>query len=137
MKKFLFILPVLFFFQNSIAEIIVFKDCNSENFSYEKNEYILNLNKGLMTRNFTYSEESYRKLRLNDLSAKKENTSSKGIIVDEDLIVSEITGYPAFYTQLIFNKSDKSIKIKTVLNNTEGVSLISRCKDIIQYKKQI
>ena len=44
-----------------------------------------------MTRNFTYSEESYRKLRLNDLSAKKENTSSKGIIVDEDLIVSEIT----------------------------------------------
>ena len=31
---------------------------------------------------------------------------------------------------------EKNIKIKTVLNNTEGVSLISKCKKIVKYKKQ-
>ena len=52
------------------------------------------------------------------------------------LIVTEITGYPAFYTQLVFNDMEKNIKIKTVLNNTEGVSLISKCKKVIKFKKQ-
>ena len=39
-------------------------------------------------------------------------------------------------TQLIFDEIEKSIKIKTVLNNTEGVSLISKCQKIVKYKKQ-
>ena len=31
---------------------------------------------------------------------------------------------------------NSSIKIKTVLNNTEGVSLITKCDNIINYKKE-
>jgi|TARA_B110000967_G_C18717938_1_gene476114 hypothetical protein len=54
----------------------------------------------------------------------------------DGLIVPEVAGYPAFYTQLILNEIEKSIKIKTVFNNTEGISLISICKKIIKYKKQ-
>jgi len=137
MKEILLILTVLFFFQKLNAEIIVFKDCNSNQYKYEKNDYTLYLNNELMTREFVYSEESYEKLRLNDITVKKKNKTIKSVSKIDGLIVSEIAGYPAFYTQLIFDELDKSIKIKTVLNNTEGVSLISTCQKIIKYKKQI
>ena len=136
MKKTLIIIPILFLFQNLSAEIIVFKDCSSEQYKYEKNDYTIDLQKELMTRDFIYSEESYKKLRLNDMTIKKENKTSKGVAKIAGLIVSEISGYPAFYTQLIFDDLEKSIKIKTVLNNTEGVSLISKCQKIIRFKKQ-
>ena len=136
MKKTLIIIPILFLFQNLTAEIIVFKDCSSEQYKYEKNDYTLDLKKELMTREYTYSEESYKKLKLNDIETKKENITTKRVAEVDGLIVSEIAGYPAFYTQLIFNELEKSIKIKTVLNNTEGVSLISKCQKIIKFKKQ-
>jgi len=136
MKKKLLIIPILFLFQNLTAEIIVFKDCSSEQYKYDKNDYILDLKKKLMTREFIYSEESYKKLRLNDMTTEKENKTTKTVAKINDLIVSEIAGYPAFYTQLIFNELEKTVKIKTVLNNTEGVSLISKCQKIIKFKKQ-
>jgi len=132
MKKTLLIISVLFFFQNLIAETIVFKDCSSENYNYDKNDYILDLEKELMTREFIYSKDSFKKLKLNDITIKKENKTHKGITKVDDLIISEITGYPTFYTQLVFNELEKNIKIKTVLNNTEGVSLISKCQKIIK-----
>ena len=137
MKKTLIIIPILFLFQNLAAEIIVFKDCSSDQYEYEKNDYTIDLKKELMTREFIYSDESYKKLRLNDITIKKENKTTKGVAKVDDLIVSEISGYPAFYTQLIFDDLEKSIKIKTVLNNTEGVSLISKCQKIIKFKKQV
>ena len=136
MKKTLLIIPVLFFFQCLAAETIIFKDCSSENYNYEKNNYILDLEKELMTREFIYSKGSYEKLRLNDITIKKENKTTKSVTKIDGLIVSEVTGYPAFYTQLIFNEMEKSIKIKTVLNNTEGLSLISKCQKIEKYKKK-
>lgn len=137
MKEILLILTILFFFQKSNAEIIVFKECNSSQYKYEKNDYTLDLNNELMTREFVYSKESYEKLRLNDITIKKINKTTKGVSKIDGLIVSEIAGYPAFYTQLVFNELDKSIKIKTVLNDTEGISLISTCRKIIKYKKKV
>ena len=137
MKNFLSIVPILFFFQTLDAEIIIFKDCSSEEFNYEKNDYILDLENELMTREFIYSQDTFKKLRLNDINTKKDNKTSKRVARLDDLIVSEIAGYPAFYTQLIFNELEKSIKIKTILNNTEGVSVLSTCKDVIKYKKQV
>ena len=136
MKKTLFIILLIFNFNILNADIIIFKNCKNKNYTYEKNEYILDIDKGMMTREFTYDEESYKKLRLNDINVKKENITSKGIVEDNDLIVSEISGYPAFYTQMIFDKKDSSIKIKTVLNNTEGISLIAKCDNIDKYKKE-
>jgi|TARA_B110000444_G_C18719276_1_gene537625 hypothetical protein len=136
MKKILLILPFLFLSQNLIAEIIIFKDCDNDRYSYDKNEYTLDLEKKLMTRNFIYSEKTFEELRRNDIVTKKENITTKGVTKIKNLIVSEIAGYPAFYTQLIFNEKEKSIKIKTVLNKTEGVSLISNCKEIIKFNKE-
>jgi len=116
------------------AEILVFKNCTSKDYDFEKNDYKLDLKKGQMIREFTYTDETYERLRLNDMRVKKENTSTKGITKENGEIISEISGYPAFYTQMIFDTFDKTIKLKSVLNNTEGISVLSNCEKIIKYK---
>ena len=136
MKKVFFVLFFQLLSIPSIAEILIFQNCKSNDYIYEKNDYVLDLEKGLMTREFIYSDESYKKLRLNDISIKKNNTTNKRIAEENDLYVSEISGYPAFYTQLIFNKRKANVKIRTVLNNTEGESLLSECETVVNYKKE-
>ena len=116
------------------AEILVFKNCTSENYEFEKNDYKIDINKGVMIREFTYTDETYERLRLNDMRVEKENTTAKGITKENGEIISEISGYPAFYTQMIFDTFDKTIKLKSVLNNTEGISILSNCEKIIKYK---
>ena len=105
MKQLLLIFFLVLIITDSKTEIFIFKDCKNDNYNYEKNEYILDLDKGIMTREFIYDDESYQKLRLNDINVKKKNITNKGIAKEGDLIVSEISGYPAFFTQMIFNIS--------------------------------
>ena len=128
---------ILFFFIYSnylFAEILVFKNCKSKNYEFEKNEYRLDIDQGLMTREFIYTDETYERLRFDDIRVKKENETTRVIIRENGLIISEISGYPAFYTQMIFDTFDKTIKLKSVLNNSEGISIISNCEKIIKYK---
>ena len=131
--RFLFVLMICFP-SVLLAEILVFKNCTSKNYDFEKNDYKLDLKKGQMIREFTYTDETYERLRLNDMRVEKENTSTKGITKENGEIISEISGYPAFYTQMIFDTFDKTIKLKSVLNNTEGISILSNCEKIIKYK---
>ena len=134
MRKILLILLFQLLFSSSLAEILVFKNCTNEDYSFEKNEYKLDVENGIMTRDSIYSDETYKRLRLNDARVKKENSNTKEITKVDGQIISEISGYPAFYTQMIFDSFDKSIKIRSVLNNTEGISVISKCEKIIKYK---
>ena len=130
-----FIIFFFFLFSSSLsAEILVFKNCKSEDYEFEKNEYKINIDKGVMTREFIYTDETYQSLRLNDIRVQKENTSTKGVVMENGKIITEISGYPAFYTQMIFDTFDKTIKLKSVLNNTEGISILSNCEKIIKYK---
>lgn len=131
--RFLFVLMICFP-SILLAEILVFKNCTSKDYDFEKNDYKLDLKKGQMIREFTYTDETYERLRLNDMRVEKENTSTKGITKENGEIISEISGYPAFYTQMIFDTFDKTIKLKSVLNNTEGISILSNCEKIIKYK---
>ena len=131
--RFLFVVMICFP-SFLFAEILVFKNCTSEDYDFEKNDYKLDLKKGQMTREFTYTDETYERLRLNDIRVEKENTSTKGITKENGEIISEISGYPAFYTQMIFDTFDKTIKLKSVLNNTEGISILSNCEKIIKFK---
>ena len=131
--RFLFVL-IICFPSVLLAEILVFKNCTSKDYDFEKNDYKLDLKKGQMIREFTYTDETYERLRLNDMRVEKENTSTKGITKENGEIISEISGYPAFYTQMIFDTFDKTIKLKSVLNNTEGISILSNCEKIIKYK---
>ena len=134
MKKILLILFFQLSFFPSLADILIFKNCTNEDFTFKKNEYRLDVEKGIMIREFIYSDETYERLRLNDARVEKKNTTTKGITKIDGQIISEISGYPAFYTQMIFDTFDKTIKIKSVLNNTEGISVVSKCEKIIKYK---
>jgi phage terminase large subunit len=116
------------------SEILVFKNCTNKDYKFEKNEYKIDIDKGIMIRDFIYTDETYEILRMNDMRIKKENTSTKRVAKENGEIMTEISGYPAFYTQMIFDTFDKTIKLKSVLNNTEGVSILSNCEKIIRYK---
>ena len=134
MRKILIILLLQLSFSSSFAEILVFKNCTSEDYEFEKNEYKIDIAKGIMIRDFVYTDDTYERLRMNDMRVKKENISTKGVTMENGEIVTEISGYPAFYTQMIFDTFDKTIKLKSVLNNTEGISILSNCEKIVKYK---
>ena len=134
MKKKFILICVLLFSSSLSAEILVFKNCKSEDYEFEKNEYKIDINKGIMIREFVYTDETYQRLRMNDMRVQKENTTTKGVTEENGEIITEISGYPAFYTQMIFDTFDKTIKLKSVLNNTEGISILSNCEKIIKFK---
>ena len=134
MKKKFIVIWFFLFFSSLSAEILVFKNCTSEDYKFEKNEYKIDIDQGLMTREFVYTDETYQRLRMNDIRVKKKNTSTKEVTRENGEIITEISGYPAFYTQMIFDTFDKTIKLKSVLNNTEGISILSNCEKIIKYK---
>ena len=134
MRKILIILLLQLSFSSSFAEILVFKNCTSEDYEFEKNEYKIDIAKGIMIRDFVYTDDTYERLRMNDMRVKKENISTKGVTMENGEIVTEISGYPAFYTQMIFDTFDKTIKLRSFLNNSEGISILSNCEKILKYK---
>jgi len=124
------------FFKHVCSEIIILSDCDSKKDGFLKNEYILDLNKSIMTRNYVYNQKTYEKYKVTDLSVKKENSLTRFIYTEQEKILTDKIGYPQFYTQLLFEKNNPIIKIKTVINNEEGVSIISNCKKIENFQKE-
>ena len=55
----------------SLAEKIILSSCDNEKDTFLKNEYIIDFEKSIMTRNFIYNNKTYKKLKLTDLSVKK------------------------------------------------------------------
>ena len=127
---------VLFSFKNSYGEIIILSSCNNKKDGFLKNEYILDLEKLLMTRDYVYNGKTYKKYRVTDLSVKKKNTLTKSIYQEDDKILTDKVGYPQFYTQLVFKIDNPNIMIKTVINNEEAISLLSECKKIERFQKE-
>ena len=130
------ILFTLFTANNLNAEIIILSSCDNKKDGFLKNEYILDLEKSLMTRNFVYNNKTFKKYRITDLSVKKENTFTKFIYQEDDKILTDKVGYPQFYTQLLFEIDNPNIMIKTVINNEEAVSLMSTCRKIERFEKE-
>ena len=87
-----------------------------------------------MVREFIYTDETYERLRINDIRVKKENITTKEILMENGMIISEISGFPTFYTQLIFDTFDKTIKIKSILNDHECIRILSNCEKLIKYE---
>ena len=118
------------------SEIIVMSKCDDKQDEFLKNEYILNLNELIMTRNYVYKEKTYQKYRLTDLSVKKSNSYVQNIYEEDGKILTHKHGYPQFYTQILFEKDKKEILMRTVLNDEEGLSKISTCKKIEKFEKE-
>ena len=76
MKKNKFSIFFLSFFFLSLdnfaySEIMILSKCKNLKDGFIKNEYILDLEKSLMTRNYVYDSKTYKKYRITDLSVKK------------------------------------------------------------------
>ena len=139
MKKnnFLIFSIILINFQTIVfSETMILTGCMNLNDGFIKNEYILDFEKSLMTRNYVYDTKTYKKHRITDLSIKKENTLEKFLYMDKDLIFTDKVGYPQFYTQLVFKKNDLMINIKTVINGEEAISKISTCNNVEIFEKE-
>ena len=135
--NFLYLIILSSFTVNNLnAEIIILSSCDNKKDGFLKNEYILDLEKSLMTRNYVYNEKTFKKYRVTDLSVKKENSLTKFIYRQDNNILTDKVGYPQFYTQLLFEIDNPIIKIKTVINNEEAVSLMSKCKKIERFEKE-
>jgi hypothetical protein len=135
--NFLYLIIISSFTVSSLnAEIIILSSCDNKKDGFLKNEYILDLEKSLMTRNFVYNNKTFKKYRVTDLSIKKENTLTKFIYQENDKILTDKIGYPQFYTQLLFEIDNPNIMIKTVINNEEGISFMSSCKKIERFEKE-
>ncbi len=118
------------------SKIIVLSKCDHKVDEFLKNEYILNLDELIMTRNYVYTEKTYKKYRITDLSVKKSNTYVRNIYEEDDKIFTLRHGYPQFYTQILFYKEKPEIFMKSVLNDIEGISKISTCKKIEKFDGQ-
>ena len=115
---------------------MILTKCKNLNDSFIKNEYILDFEKSLMTRNYVYDNKTYEKHRMTDLSIKKDNVLEKFIYKDDNLILTDKVGYPQFYTQLLFEKNNPIIRIKTVINNEEGTTKLSTCGKVDVFEEE-
>ena len=134
--KIVIILFELFPAQQLKSEVIIMSLCDDQQDEFIKNEYILNLNELIMTRNYIYKEKTYQKYRITDLSVKKKNSYVRNIYEENGKILTHKHGYPQFYTQILFEKGKQEIFMKTVLNDEVGISKISTCKKIEKFKKE-
>jgi len=135
--KFWIILIFLLNFQTVVfSEIMLLTGCKNLNDSFVKNEYILDLEKSLMIRKYVYDNKTYKKHKRTDLSIKKNNTLERFLYEDKNLIFTDRIGYPQFYTQLVFEKNNPVIKIKTVINGEEAISKVSTCNNVELFEKE-
>ena len=139
-NRFFYLLIFLYFLSYSFnavkSEIIILSDCDDKQDEFLKNEYIFNLNELIMTRNYIYKENTFKKYKITDLSIKKSNSYVRNIYEEDGKILTHKHGYPQFYTQIYFEKEKKEIFMKTVLNNEEGISKISTCKKIEKFSNE-
>ena len=135
-KYLVFLFFIILPSQNLKSEIIIMSACDDQQDEFLKNEYILNLNELIMTRNYVYKEKTYKKHKLTDLSIKKSNSYVRNIYEENGKILTHKHGYPQFYTQLLFEKNNPIIKIKTVINNEEGLTKASTCNKVEVFEKK-
>ena len=129
---FFLILP----FTSLKSEIIILSVCDDKQDEFLKNEYILNLNELIMTRNYVFNQKTYQKYRNTDLSVKKSNSYVRNIYEEDGKILTLKHGYPQFYTQILFEKDKQEIFIKAVLNDIESISKVSTCEKIEKFDNQ-
>ena len=85
MKQLILIFILTLVITKSKSEMLIFKDCKNDNYTFEKNEYILNLDTGLMTREFIYDKDDPTKKRPSVIMVKFE-TLKENVVFDENIV---------------------------------------------------
>jgi hypothetical protein len=81
--------------------------CDDKQDEFLKNEYILNLNELIMTRNYVYKEKTYQKYRITDLSVKKSNSYVRNIYEEDGKILTHKHGIHNFILKFYLKKENK------------------------------
>ena len=81
--------------------------CDDKQDEFLKNEYILNLDELIMTRNYVYKEKTYQKYRLTDLSTKKSNSYVRNIYEEDGKVC--IRAYDVWAKKIIFDGSPEEM----------------------------
>ncbi len=137
LTKILFLIIIFFTHSADLySQIMILSGCKNLKDGFIKNEYILDLEKFLMTRNYIYDSKTFKKYKITDLSVKKENSIERFFYEHDSLFLTDKMGYPQFYTQLIFQKNNPIIQIKTVINDEVGITKVSTCKKIEIFDKE-
>ena len=118
---------------------LIFIDTESSKFKLENNESFIEKIKMLNKNSvLIYMYYSKKPIFYNDKYEKVLFNNQIFIVYkEENLILTDKIGYPQFYTQLVFEKDNPIIKIKTVINNVEGTTKISTCENIEVYESKI
>jgi hypothetical protein len=133
---FIFFCLIVFPLSNLNSETIILSSCDNNKDGFLKNEYKIDLEKSIMTRNYVYNSKTFKKYKITDLSVKRKNTLTRFVYKEDNKILTEKIVYHQFYTQLIFKIDNPNIKIKTVINGEEGISQMSACKKIERFEKE-
>ena len=75
--------------------------CNDKQDEFLKNEYILNLDELIMTRNYVYKEKTYQKYRLTDLSIKKSNSYVRNIYEEFECKIEDNHVYELIFSRFL------------------------------------
>ena len=69
----IFFLLLVFFNSTFFAysQVMILSECKNLKDGFVKNEYILDLENSLMTRNYIYDSKTFKKYHITDLSVKK------------------------------------------------------------------
>ena len=92
-KLLIFLFFITLLPQSLKSETIVMSRCDDKQDEFLKNEYILNLDELIMTRNYVYKEKTYQKYKLTDLSIKKSNSYVRNIYEENGKIFTHKHGY--------------------------------------------
>ena len=126
MKEILLILTILFFFQKSNAEIIVFKECNSSQYKYEKNDYTLDLKVFNGLEQKEVSLEGFNFLPSDDLNKDLLKLANQFSFYYDDLWVKENIDKnnlkSRWVVEIRFTKFNQWIKVKKKLLNSDKVT---------------
>ena len=77
------------------------------------------------------------KIKMNQLNeTKKKNSITRFIYKEGNQILTDKLGYPKFYTQLVFEKNNPNVMIKSVINNESAIAKLSKCKKIETYQSE-
>ena len=115
-KLLIFLFFITLLPQSLKSETIVMSRCDDKQDEFLKNEYILNLDELIMTRNYVYKEKTYNKYKLTDLSVKKSNSYVRNIYEEDGNILTHKHGYPQFYTQILFKKGEQEILARNAVD---------------------
>ena len=140
MREISFLITLLFIitpFQSLRSEIIIMSKCDDKQDEFLKNEYILNLDELIMTRNYVYKEKTYQKYKkIIDPHTAVGLASSLKCSDAYDLKITLATAHPAKFKDTVSGILNNDLfitdKVKSIMNMKEDMIILDNDVTIVK-----